>query len=74
MDREEPSELLTEEDFYKAAKNTKSGIPSKAELEDMKGDIVGVPVGQQWLSTDQLRQGGYSSWREFRACCLIVQW
>ena len=69
-----PSEFLTEEDFYQAAKNTKSGKPSEAELQDIKGDVVGVPVGQQWLSNEQLQQGGYDSWREFRACHLIAAW
>ncbi len=74
QDNELPSEALTEEDLYQAAKNSNSGNPSEAELQDIKGDVVGVPVGKQWLSNEQLREGGYNSWREFRACCLIAAW
>lgn len=69
-----PLEYLTEADFNLAAQNPKSGIPSAAELQDIKGDVVGVPVGLQWLSNEQLEQGGYTSWREFRACHLIAAW
>lgn len=65
---------LTEADVYHAAKNPKSGKPSAAELDDMRSDVVGAPVGDQWLSNEQLTLGGYTSWREFRACRLISEW
>ncbi len=74
QERKTPSEFLTEEDFYQAAKDPKSGNLSESVLQDIKDSVVGEPVGQQWLSTEQLRQGGYSSWREFRACRLISAW
>lgn len=74
QDQTPRTEYLTEEDFQQAAKNPRSGSLSEVELQELKGAVVGQPVRQQWLSDQQLRQGGYSSWREYVACGLIRAW
>lgn len=68
------ADVVTEDDFYRAAQSPLSGNHSEAELQELKGAVVGQPVREQWLSAEQLKQGGYSSWREYVACQLIRAW
>ena len=68
----EQLEVLEEEDFPPNAH--KAWGLSDGDYAKLKFFMIGQPVRPQRFSGEQLRMGGYRSWREYEAHAAIRAW
>ncbi len=66
-------QCVTEENFDRAARRGVSSRMSQEELQNIKEKLIGQPVWEQDLSSEELKQGGFT-WGEYVAWSCLKAW